>query len=124
MDTGHKSKFARLDEGCSEADRMGELKKMALIVEDDRWTREAMASILRHRGWVVQVAATVARGLELVEQTTPDCVILDLSLPDGSGEIILRQVREAALPTRVVVCTATHEQGRLEGVRQLEPDAV
>jgi DNA-binding response OmpR family regulator len=103
---------------------MNSPRKLILIVEDDCWTRTALARILQYKGWDVAVAGTVALGLELVMQSSPDCVILDLLLPDGNGEIILRQVRESKLPTRVVVCTSIFEPGRLEGVRKLQPDAL
>src|SRR5438445_12816781 len=97
-------------------------KKLMMVVEDDGWTRKALASIVKHKGWDVVVASSVAEGLELMQRLEPDCMILDLALPDGSGEAILRQIREEGLPTRVVVCTATHEPSRLQGVRGLRPD--
>lgn len=102
---------------------MADPNNLVLIVEDDRWTRKALASIFRHLGWDVLAASTLAEGLELL-QAEPDCIILDLSLPDGCGEAILRQVREAGLPSRVVVCSVIVDPGRLEGVRALRPDAL
>src|SRR5947209_15819395 len=89
-------------------------RKLMMVVEDDSWTRTALASILKHKGWEVVVASTLAQGLEAIRHSAPDCMILDLALPDGRGEAILRQVRESGLPTRVIVCTATHEPYRLE----------
>jgi two-component system OmpR family response regulator len=99
-------------------------RKLMLVVEDDSWTRSALASILKHKGCDVRVASSVVQGLELLKESVPDCIILDLTLPDGSGELILRHVREEGLTTRVVVCTAIHDARRLEGVRSLRPDAL
>ena len=53
----------------------------------------------------------------------PDCVILDLMLPDDGGHVVLRKIRERRLPTRVAVCTGTSDRERLDAVASLQPDA-
>jgi DNA-binding response OmpR family regulator len=98
-------------------------RKRCLLVEDDDWTRYALASLVRHKGWEVDTAATVEEGIEQLK-TDPDCVLLDLGLPDGSGEAVLRQIREQGRPCRVVVCSATTDEDRLDGLKSLQPDAV
>src|SRR4051794_524857 len=70
--------------------------EFVLIVDDDHWTRKALASILRHHGWCTVGASTLAEGLERLHDR-PSGIILDLSLPDGCGEAILREVRETGL---------------------------
>jgi DNA-binding NarL/FixJ family response regulator len=49
---------------------------------------------------------------------------LDLSLPDGVGETILRKVRDDNLKTRVTVMTGIDDSARLRRVRHLNPDAL
>jgi DNA-binding response OmpR family regulator len=66
---------------------------------------------------------TLAAGSALLDQS-PDCVILDLMLPDGEGEAILRTIRAERRPIRVVVASAVSDENRLEAVEQLEPDAI
>lgn len=94
-----------------------------LVVEDDAWTRYALTRLLGRHGWSVVAVPTVAEALEWLP-TAPVCIILDLALPDGTGEAVLRGVREAGLGSRVVVCTAIMDEGRLEGLRPLTPDAI
>src|SRR6476620_11471683 len=84
---------------------MGESKPLLLLVDDDSWTRYALARILGQHGWNVALASTVAEGLDLLA-THPSCMILDLQLSDGDGAAVLRQIREDGLAIRVVVCTA------------------
>jgi two-component system KDP operon response regulator KdpE len=96
---------------------------LLLVVDDDPWTRYALANILKRKGWDTITAATVAEGLELVD-CRPRCVVLDIGLPDGSGLAVLRKIREEGLPCRVVVCTVITDGGRLEGLNWLRPDAV
>jgi DNA-binding response OmpR family regulator len=94
-----------------------------LIVDDDAWTRFALKRLLTRRGWKILTAATVAEGLESLG-SAPDCVILDLTLPDGSGERVLRRIREDGLAARVIVNTAVDNEATLDAVRRLGPDAI
>ena len=98
-------------------------KQCLLVVEDDAATRNALKRIFVNKGWSVRVASTVAEGLAQLDPP-PDCVILDLMLPDAGGEVILRTIRDGKMPTRVAVCTGTHDPTRLTLVAGLGPDAL
>jgi ActR/RegA family two-component response regulator len=101
-----------------------QLKKFRLlIVEDDGLVRRVWHEIFDRRGWDVTAANTVAGGLALLEPA-PDYLILDLSLPDGCGETILRKVRDDNLKTRVTVMTGVDDAARLGRVRLLRPEAL
>lgn len=94
-----------------------------LLVEDHSPTRTAMRRILAMRGWEVVEAGTIAEGLAGLDPP-PRCLVLDLMLPDGDGETILRKVRMEEMPTRVVVNTGTNDPARLTEVSYLRPDAL
>lgn len=98
-------------------------KHRLLVVEDDDSIRTSWDVIFSQRGWDVVTAGTVAEGLSLLDPA-PDYLILDLSLPDGEGETILRRVREGNLKTRVAVTSGDTDPARLRVVRDLKPDAV
>jgi len=51
-------------------------------------------------------AATGARANEVLRETIPDVVLLDLELPDTNGIEILRAIRSRKLPSAVIVVTA------------------
>ena len=55
---------------------------------------------------------------------TPDVMVLDLMLPDGSGIDLLEAVRAAGKPTRVIVLTGSHDAALERKVRRLAPEAV
>ena len=77
-----------------------------MIVEDDAATLRALGSAFSRKGWDVCTAATVAEALALLERSpAPDFLILDLMLPDGGGEVILRRVKQAGLASHVIICT-------------------
>lgn len=82
------------------------LKNRVLIVEDDRTTGVALRRILQSEGFAATVATTIAIARTALDHPdTLDCVVLDLLLPDGNGIEILRDIRAANLPIRVVVVT-------------------
>jgi DNA-binding response OmpR family regulator len=92
-----------------------------LVVDDDSTTRWALHSIFRRRGWEVVEAENVAQGLSALD-TAPGLIILDLNLPDGAGETVLKEIRSRALPIRVAVCSSTTDSARVARVRALDPD--
>jgi DNA-binding response OmpR family regulator len=86
-------------------------------------TLDALRKIFTRKGWDVISAMTVAGGLALLDPP-PDCVILDLMLPDGSGEAVLRRVRDEKLKTRVAVCTGMEDPARLARVAGMGPETL
>jgi len=98
-------------------------KSRVLIVEDEGLPRRVWYEIFDRREWDVTTANTIAEGLVSLE-SVPDYLVLDLSLPDGDGETILRKVRDDSLKTRVTVMTGIEDPARLSRVRQLGPEAL
>ena len=99
------------------------LRPKLLIVEDDPAMQTVWDVVFSQRGWDVAIASTVAEGLASLDPP-PDYLILDLMLPDGGGEAILRRVRDAKLKTRVAVTTGTDDPAQLRLARSLEPEAL
>ena len=92
-----------------------------LLVEDDPDLRRTLSDALDAAGYYVttsasledarrEVAIAIAKRLGK-QQHSFDIVLLDLNLPDGRGETLLRQLRDG-LATSVLVISATHEEGR------------
>ena len=94
-----------------------------LVVEDDRASRDSLRRLFAHKGWVVTVANTVAEAMDSLNPP-PHCILLDLMLPDGAGEEILRKVREEDIPSKVAVCTGVDDPVRLAMVKGMDPHAL
>jgi DNA-binding response OmpR family regulator len=94
-----------------------------LLVEDDLASHQMLRKILVRMGCAVASARTVAVGLALLD-TDPNGVILDLMLPDGEGETILRKIRSDRRPIRVAVTTGEGDLDRLRRVGELGPEAL
>src|SRR4051794_19552237 len=102
---------------------MQQQRGIVLLVDDHLATRTLLRRLLALSGWDVLEAATLAEGLAQLDPP-PDCIVLDLELPDGPGEAILRKVRRERLPIRVVVSSGMSDSGRLREVADMQPDAV
>ena len=78
-----------------------------LLVDDHELIREGLAGVinLEEDLDVIAQAGTVADALALYARLTPDVVIADLQLQDGTGLDILRAIRKQSNATGVVVLT-------------------
>jgi two-component system, NarL family, response regulator NreC len=78
-----------------------------LVVEDHELVRDAIAAMLSNAPGmkVVGVACSVGESLPLLEQHSPDIVLADLSLSDGSALDLVRWVRQSRQKTRIVIIT-------------------
>ena len=84
--------------------------KRILIVEDDVDILRLLRRELEDVGFEVLTYETGMRGLSAVRETEPDLVILDLGLPDLSGQEIARRVRRTG-DTPILILTAADEVG-------------
>lgn len=84
--------------------------KRILIVEDDVDILRLLRRELEDAGFEVLTYDTGMRGLSAVRESDPDLVILDLGLPDLSGQEIARRVRRTG-DTPILILTAADEVG-------------
>lgn len=78
------------------------------IVEDSPTFRKELTALLSDDPGFVLVgeAGSVHGALVGIEATLPDAVLLDISLPDGSGMEVLKFIRKRDLELSVVVLTS------------------
>jgi CheY-like chemotaxis protein len=90
-----------------------------LIVEDHPTMREAMRLVLEGEGFLIDEAADGDAALEAVRRDPPDLLFLDLNIPGTSGTDVLATLKAdpATAATRVIVVTATGEEGRAAALR-------
>src|SRR5690349_19354354 len=77
-----------------------------LVVEDEAKLRAILERGLRGEGFAVDAAATAQSGLDFIKAFHYDLVILDLLLPDGSGNTLLRHIRDRNRTLPVLILTA------------------
>jgi CheY-like chemotaxis protein/anti-sigma regulatory factor (Ser/Thr protein kinase) len=89
---------------------MAELVRV-VVVDDVIEVRRLLRSTLRFSGQgrfaVVGDASTGAEAIAITERLQPQVVVLDLGLPDLSGQHLVARIREAAPYARIVVFTGS-----------------
>ncbi len=83
-----------------------------LVVDDHEVVREGLVALLgrRPRFQVVAQAGTVAGAIIEARRFEPELVLMDVSLPDGSGIDACRAIRAELPGTRVVFLTSSPEE--------------
>ena len=77
-----------------------------LLVEDEPEMASMLASVLRTRGMVVDIARSLAVAREAIRSAEHDVVLLDRKLPDGDGLELIPLLRAAERHTPVIVLSA------------------
>lgn len=91
-----------------------------LIVDDHILFREGLASIIRpERDFeIAGLAGTVKEAVELASTTKPDMILMDFTLPDGTGADATRQILETQPNCKIVFLTMSEEdENLLEAIR-------
>lgn len=96
----------------------GEEKKVfkVLVVEDDPRTAQIIKLYLLQAGHDVTVSNTGTKGLQAALDEPPDIVVLDLMLPEMSGEEVCRKIREVTDVPVVMVTARGDESDVLAGL--------
>ncbi len=77
-----------------------------LIVEDDKGLQKYLRELLLDNGYAVQIAGDGIIALNSLTKTQPDLVVLDLGLPNMSGEAVCLEVRKKYKDLPVIILTA------------------
>jgi nitrogen regulation protein NR(I) len=77
-----------------------------LVVDDDPQLRQSFKKILSKVGYTVKTTSTGELGLEIVRESVPDLVIMDVRLPGMNGLEALRAVHEIESKLPIIVMTA------------------
>ena len=91
-------------------------QKTILVVDDEPKIVEVITSLLESKGYAVLQADSGKRALELFEKENISFILLDLMLPDISGEEVCRQVRRVSRVPIIMVTAKVEEEMLLEGL--------
>lgn len=92
-------------------------KRRVLIVEDEQRTRKRLSQIVQATSGYELIAAvgTLQAAIAALAENTPDVVLLDLGLPDGSGESLIRHLRQHGKPSEVLVISVMGDERSVLG---------
>jgi two-component system, OmpR family, response regulator RegX3 len=91
-------------------------KRTVLLVEDEESITAPLSEALSREGFEPVIAGTAAEALELASSRSPDLVLLDLGLPDGSGLDVCRELRSRSAVPIIMVTARGEETDRIVGL--------
>ncbi|MEJ1239836.1 response regulator transcription factor [Chryseolinea sp. T2] len=88
-----------------------------LIIEDEKELVKSMTQFLRQESYVCEVAETATEAGEKILMYDYDCILLDLSLPDGNGLKVLESLKASKKTDGVIIITAKNSlEDRVAGL--------
>jgi twitching motility two-component system response regulator PilG len=92
-------------------------RKVVMVVDDSLTIRKALSSILEKNDYRVLTAEDGSHALELLNETVPDLVLLDITMPWMDGYQVCKHIKEKALTRKVPVVMLSGKDGLFDKVR-------
>lgn len=89
---------------------MNGAQKHVLVLEDEPEIGEALKGYLERDGFAVTLSTSRAEALAQYERLNPDLLVLDITLPDGTGFDVLRVAQETQKRTPAIMLTARGDE--------------
>ena len=90
--------------------------KTVLIVEDEPKILEFTESYIKSAGYNTLTTTSGKEALDLFASTHIDLILLDLMLPDISGEAVCKKIREESSVPIIMLTAKTDENSIIEGL--------
>ncbi len=82
------------------------MAKSVLVVEDDNGLQRYLKELLLDNGFSVQIAGDGVTALNSISKLLPDLLILDLGLPNMSGESVCQEAKKKYPDLPIIILTA------------------
>jgi FixJ family two-component response regulator len=97
---------------------MAQASPWIAIVDDDPSVLKALARLLRTRAFEARTYNSAREFLKALHQGLPECLIVDLQMPDMTGLELQRHLVRSGLRIPTIVITAHNEAGARERCEQ------
>ena len=87
-----------------------------LVVDDEPHIVRTLTINLRARDYEVETAGDGRSALRVVEERSPDVIVLDLGLPDMDGVDVLRRIRETSVVPVIVLSARQDSDDKVEAL--------
>ena len=85
------------------------MNKTILIVEDQKDVQKYLKEFLLDNDFMVLTASDGIEALNTIDKTKPDLVLLDLGLPNMSGESVCLEIRKKYPDLKVIILSARND---------------
>lgn len=77
-----------------------------LIIEDEKELAKSIVEYLSEESYLCEVAATFTEAMNKIDVFNYDCILLDITLPDGNGLKILEKLKDENKQDGVIIISA------------------
>ena len=88
-----------------------------LVIEDEKEMARGLKDILEYEGYEVLTAETGKEGIQAASRKEPDCIILDLMLPDISGYEVCEQIRHKHRIPILMLTAKSQDHDKIRGFK-------
>jgi len=81
-----------------------------LVVDDEKQIRKLLQITLQSNGYQILEASTAQEGLSIAVNNNIDLIVLDLGLPDFSGAVLLKKLREWFVKPIIILSVQNNEE--------------
>ena len=86
------------------------MKKKVLVVDDEKEIVDFLERFLKRLNIDVVKAISGSEAIDMYNTHSPDCVFLDIKMPDRDGLEVLREIKKINPLSKVVMITGKEEQ--------------
>ena len=90
-----------------------------LVIDDEPSIRDLLDTLLRRKGYIVVLAESGRKGLELFRREHPDVIILDMKMPGMDGLTVLQEIHKLDPKQPVIILTGAGTAEMEQQVRAL-----
>jgi DNA-binding response OmpR family regulator len=101
---------------------MSKQKANVLVIEDDDYSRDALARLLAAEGYEAQSAGDGESGLEKAHEMRPDIIVLDLNLPGIDGHQVIKMIRGDGPLSSVPILIVTGDDQQAKAAKEMGAD--
>ena len=77
-----------------------------LLIEDEKALAQSIEDYLRQEKYICEVVQTFNAAQEKINLYQYDCIIVDITLPDGTGLNIIRELKQIGSETGIIIISA------------------
>ena len=91
-----------------------------VIADDSRVTRMILQGSLQSAGHeLVGIAENGQRAVDLCKEHRPDVVILDISMPEKSGDVAALEIHEGGYAGKIIMGTSMNQAGVVDKLKAI-----
>lgn len=81
------------------------MAKKIVVIDDEQNVCDLLEKLFTQKGYKVKTSVSAGYGLDLVEQENPDCILLDIKMPEMDGIEVLSRIKKINDKAGVIIIT-------------------